>query len=365
MIRVLFMPFLQIPSGHHHVADSIKYQLMEYSKEKLVDFHYEKIEILSHCYGKLESFISAIYLQSIHKVPTAYSQVYKLVVVKGAKNKNYQLYERLFLKKMLRVLDEKNPHIIFCTHALPSYLLSRIKKNNQWTGIVINVYTDYFVNELWGKKHIDYHFAPSIHVKQELVEKGVSEECIMVTGIPVHPVFKQQTEKSENRDKLTVLISGGNMGAGSIDKLLKCLNPSGAITYHVLSGKNYKLFQTVKKLNHPEIKALPYLETKEEMNQLYDAADAIITKPGGVTISECLWKKLPIFIYEALPGQEEFNLHYLKNQGLASHLHDWDSSNNLEDELINKLNDNNNQLDVFHDGIEKKDISKIIKEMVK
>ena len=365
MIRVLFMPFLQIPSGHHHVADSIKHQLIEYSKEKLVEFQYEKFEILSHCYGKLESFISSIYLQFIHKVPKVYSQLYKFVVIKGSRNKNYPLYDRLFLKKMLRVLDEKNPHIIICTHALPSYLLNRIKESKEWSGIVINAYTDFFVNELWGTNHINYHFAPSIQIKEELIEKGISEERIIVTGIPVHPIFQQQREKSKNKDKLTVLISGGNMGAGSIYKLLKSLNPSGAITYHVLCGKNHKLFQSIKQLNHPEIEALPYLETKEEMNQLYNDADAIITKPGGVTISECLWKKLPIFIYEALPGQEEFNLHYLKSQGLAFHLHDWDSCKNIEDQLINKLKVGNNQFDVFHIGIEKKDISKIFEEMVR
>ena len=43
------------------------------------------------------------------------------------------------------------------------------------------------------------------------------------------------------------------------------------------------------------------------MNVLYDKADAIITKPGGITITECLWKQVPIFVYEALPGPEEMN----------------------------------------------------------
>ncbi|QGS68545.1 hypothetical protein CV093_08425 [Oceanobacillus sp. 143] len=94
------------------------------------------------------------------------------------------------------------------------------------------------------------------------------------------------------------------------------LNPSGSIFYKVLCGKNIDLFQSIERLNHSHIKPLPYLESKEEMNHLYNEADAIITKPGGVTITESLWKKLPIFVYEALPGQEEINLNYLQRQGL-------------------------------------------------
>lgn len=53
------------------------------------------------------------------------------------------------------------------------------------------------------------------------------------------------------------------------------------------------------------------------MNELYDAVDAIMTKPGGVTISEALRKRLPIFVHSYLPGQEKINLTYLKEHQLV------------------------------------------------
>ncbi|GIO24840.1 glycosyltransferase [Oceanobacillus sp. J11TS1] len=365
MFRVLFMPFLRIPSGHHHAADSIKDQL-EYSDEISEEIDYDKLEILSHCFGKLESFISSLYLQSIHKVPAIYSQIYRFSVVKGSKSKIYQFYDRLFLKKMLQALEARDPHLVICTHSLPSYLLSKLKENNQWSGKVVNVYTDYFVNDLWAINHIDYHFVPSEHVKQELKEKGVLEKNIRVTGIPIHPIFKQQTRGNRKaKEKLIVLVSGGNMGAGSIEKLLQSLNASGTISYYVLCGKNHVLYRKIQQLHNSEIKAIPYLRSKEDMNKLYDKADAIITKPGGVTVTECLWKKLPIFVYEALPGQEEFNLHYLKRQGLVFHLEDWkDSSKNMEEQILNRLQEEHQQWDVFHQGIENEDIAQIIKEVL-
>ena len=37
------------------------------------------------------------------------------------------------------------------------------------------------------------------------------------------------------------------------------------------------------------------------MSALYDQVDAIMTKPGGVTISEVFQKQLPIFVHHYLP----------------------------------------------------------------
>ena len=106
--------------------------------------------------------------------------------------------------------------------------------------------------------------------------------------------------------------------------------------YFVLCGKNKKLYQKLKALNCNNIHPLPYIFSKEKMNELYSMADAIITKPGGVTISEALKKGLPIFIHSALPGQEEINLKLLKKLKLVHELNDKES---LENQIIGYLRD--------------------------
>ena len=50
---------------------------------------------------------------------------------------------------------------------------------------------------------------------------------------------------------------------------------------------------------------------------LMDAADCIITKPGGLTTSESLAKNLPMIIVNPIPGQEERNTEFLLNNGCA------------------------------------------------
>ncbi len=365
MHRILFMPLLQIPSGHHHVADCIQEQL----KQSADDFLCEKVELLSYRSVSLEKFISFVYLQWIQKFPSIYSKTYKqLAVKKEMHNKHYYLYEALFLKQVQQIIDDAKPDLVICTHALPSYLLNRMKKRNLWSGRIVNIYTDYFINDLWGMDGVDYHFIPCMEVKNKLLGKGVDPTQAIVTGIPIHPVFTKKRDSKEVKAKYNVLISGGNMGTGSIERLIRQLHPSGVVTYDVLCGKNERLFQTIKQMNHPSIKALGYIRTKEEMNHLYNLADAIITKPGGVTITECLWKKIPIFVYDALPGQEEINLNYLKSKGLIHHLDNWDTATDLEFILIEQLKNDSlhfqKSSQAFIDSIENHNIPQLIRNIL-
>jgi len=48
-----------------------------------------------------------------------------------------------------------------------------------------------------------------------------------------------------------------------------------------------------------------------------NAVDCIITKPGGLSISESLVKELPMILITPIPGQEERNIDFLMNMGAA------------------------------------------------
>ena len=367
MKHILVMPFLQMPSGHHQVANGIIDSLHD-NKDKYVC---EKIDILSYSYGNVEVLISKIYIKWINNFPNLYSWLYKNSAYKDdIDKKRFHLYEWLFLYWMERLIKEKNPKLIICTHSLPSYLLSHLKKNGKISIPIVNVYTDYFINQIWGIEFIDYHFVPNKEIKEVLIDRGVKSDQILVTGIPIHPLFTAKVPVKERRDVFSVLISGGNLGTGLMKTFVEKLRPSGEINYTVLCGENTKLFNQIKQLNHPFIQAVPYISSKEEMNALYDRVDAIITKPGGVTISECLFKKIPIFIYHELPGQEEINLRNLKNWGLVYHLKSWQETANFENKLLTVLKCDihhrqlNQQLDDYHQNLSKESISFIINKLL-
>ena len=91
--------------------------------------------------------------------------------------------------------------------------------------------------------------------------------------------------------------------------------------------------------------------------------DAIISKPGGVTISEAIQKRLPIFVHSALPGQEKINLRYLKSQKLVFELN---QTTPLESQLLSvltdqkKMNDWEHAIDSYQRGMELEKPEKIV-----
>lgn len=361
------MPFLQISSGHHQVANGIIDALHETNDL----YECEKIDILSYSYGNIEVFISKFYLKWIRLFPNLYSWIYKKSAYKNEyEKKRFYLYELLFLSWMEKLLKEKNPQLIICTHALPSYLLNHLKQKGKISVPVINVYTDYFINEIWGIECINYHFVPNKEIKEFLIERGVKSDQVLVTGIPIHAQFKEHAKVWKPEGVLSVLISGGNLGTGLMKTFVKKLQPSGKINYTVLCGENNKLFNWIKQLNQPFIQAVPYISSKEEMNELYDRVDAMITKPGGVTVSECLYKKIPILIYHKLPGQEEINLRNLKNWGLVYHMESWRENPNFEKKIVTVLHCDKHQkqlhqqLDSYHQHLSKENISVFIEKLL-
>lgn len=363
--KVLFLPFLQIPSGHHQVSNN----LMEIIQKLNSQVMCEKIDILSYSYGRVEKLISFIYLKWIRVFPQIYNLIYRNSVYKNIKKeKRYILYEVLFLHFMKKLLLEKNPDFIICTHSLPAYMCNYLKKKGELQVPVINVYTDYFIHQFWGIKHIDLHFVPTIRMKTFLLEKGISEDQIFVMGIPVHREIKRRPERRIKplHKPLTLLVAGGNLGVGALNNVIDEFIRADIGKLYVLCGKNQRLYERLKSLNHEHIIPYSYINCMSEMNALYDEVDAIITKPGGVTVSECLYKKIPIFIYDTLPGQEKINLHELKTQGLIFHL----ERENIRGQIFSILSEKNvmerykKQLETYHSYLSEKGPADVLEELL-
>lgn len=312
-MKILFLPFLQMPTGHHQVADA----LIRSVNRRNSSLELKKVDFLSYANEKIEKIFTSTYLKWIDHSPQTFTWVYRNFVYPSNASKHFHLYESLFLSKMEEMLKQENPDLIVCTQAFPSFLISRLKLQGKINTPVINVYTDFFINKLWGLHGIDYHFVSDRPLKEELISKGIPADSIFVTGIPVDECFLPKKRPLKLTRPYHLLVSGGNSGLGDIQTFLKTLDPSSDFRYSILCGKNEKLYRDISNLGLPNIRPLPYLSERQAIDDLYNETDAIITKPGGVTVSEALIKSLPIFVHSTLPGQEEINLRYLESQGLV------------------------------------------------
>ncbi|MGP4064572.1 MGDG synthase family glycosyltransferase [Oceanobacillus sp. M65] len=357
--KALFLPFMNMASGHHHVADT----LMEETAKLEEHINTSKVDILSYSYGTVEKLVSSFYMKWIHLFPSSYDRLYYYLAYRNvAKRSRHLHYEFLFKLYMQKLLANKNPSLLFCTHALPSNITSILKQKGKLNAITVNVYTDFFVNRVWGINGIDYHLVPSHTVKDFLIQLGVDEERIYLTGIPVHSVFKGSIPNRKDTGNYAVLVTGGNMGAGSMENLLP-QNEASTVRYYILCGNNGKLYKKLLARKHDRLIPIPYINSKYEMNALYDKVDAVLTKPGGVTISECLMKQKPIFVSHGLPGQERINMQELEKHGLMLTL---SRDKSVEEQIVSYLENEKamqryrQRVGEYHEHLDKREMGEIL-----
>ncbi|WP_234028539.1 MGDG synthase family glycosyltransferase [Lentibacillus sp. Marseille-P4043] len=361
-IAALFLPFMQIQTGHHHVADAIIHDLKKCEQK----ISCEKVDILSYSYGGIEKAVSSTYLTWIKLFPNVYNWLYQHAAYnRTIHSSRHVLYELLFTYFFKRLIQEKKPRIIFCTHALPSMIASRLKEKKQLDAIIINVYTDYFINRIWGLHGIDYHFVPTAMVKDYLVDQGIQADRIFITGIPVHSAFFRQGKERQMTRTITLLVTGGSLGVGAIARLLDKICED-CLRFHILCGKNKKLYEEIKRRSNPNVIPHSYITCRDEMNDLYEQVDAVVTKPGGVTISESLQKKKPIFVFNPLPGQEEINADQLQQQGLIIR----STLNDLEHQIISFFSNSNQRemyqqkMKAYHKNLVEESIYEIVDKLI-
>ena len=94
-----------------------------------------------------------------------------------------------------------------------------------------------------------------------------------------------------------------------------------------ISGKNKKMNKKFQELidqteSSDRVKLLEYTK---KVPELMSISEAVITKAGGLTITECLVSHLPIVIINPIPGQEEENAEFLVDNGAAIWIKKGDS----------------------------------------
>jgi len=105
------------------------------------------------------------------------------------------------------------------------------------------------------------------------------------------------------------------MGFGIEDSVRQADSVNKKMQIVVICGNNRKALRKLSKLSfRHEVRLLGYVNNVE----LYmDAADLIVTKAGGITISEAIAKQLPMIIEHPIPGQEMRNTEFMLNYGMA------------------------------------------------
>lgn len=233
--------------------------------------------------------------------------------------------ERLNTRKLRQVLTDIAPDHVICTHFLPAQLLARKIRKGTFNKPVWVQVTDFDVHALWLHDRMSGYFAAHEEVAWRMAERGIPADTIHVTGIPIMPVFGEPQSQSKcamefglDPDRTTILMMSGGAGVGGIEVLAdRLLRLEGDFQLMALAGRNEQLLAELRKLAERHPGRLFPMGFTRVIERIMAASDLAITKPGGLTTSECLAVGLPLIVVSPIPGQEERNADFLLENGAA------------------------------------------------
>lgn len=317
MKKNILILFQAIGHGHKKIAENIGAALER-------DFAVDYINILEFEKGQMSEGGTWLYFFILKYCPWFWEFMYVNKIFLALTMPWRTVVARFKTKKLEQLLNEKHYDAVISVHTNSSALMSVIKSKNKFQGKFIIGFSDPHLNKFWLYKNADYFLANIPEQVEEMVEFGIPREKILVTGITIPQPQKFDMQQLKNKFGLSaeekmILTSGGGFGWGFdrelLEQLLRVAEKNNAKVF-VVCGTNKKLFDELNSfyVKQDRIKIFGYVQN---MAELYGLADVIISKPGGLTTTECLSYFLPIVISTPLPGQERINTEYLLKHKLV------------------------------------------------
>lgn len=286
------------------------------------------LDVMDYVPSAFRKMYTEFYLKLVNKAPALWGYLYQASNDARPDSTMQQLrrgLERLNTRALMTAIDEAQPDAIVCTHFLPAEILARaIRKRGFTTPVWVQV-TDFDLHRMWVHENMAGYFAGNEEVAYRMRRCGIAPERIHVTGIPIMPAFGQALDRAAcarefglDPNTTTFLLMGGGAGLGSLETVAeRLLSLEGTFQLIVLAGKNAKALAALKLLEARFPGRLLAQGFTDQVERLMACADLVVTKPGGLTSSECLAMGLPMIVNSPIPGQEERNADYLLEQGVA------------------------------------------------
>lgn len=318
--RILIMT-ASVGSGHIKAAEAIMEKLaptLQNCEIRMIDFMDREVSVVNWLLKKL-------YLKMLAFVPNLYDLFYKVSGDGSGGAFAQNMFSFIMYRTMKEIIETFEPIAIICTHPFPEGTAAMSKRRGAKNFFLAAVLTDYSLHKIWIYPEVDFYFTATEEMKTELIAQGFSANQIAACGIPVRDDILSVPEKSVvrrelgiNETDITLLIMGGGLGLGGIETTMTELEKINRNLFIiVVAGKNDVLKEAMIKQaahSHHKIKIFGYTD---RVSFLMKASDAIITKPGALTISEAFAAGLPLILHEPIPGPEAKNASYAVERGAA------------------------------------------------
>lgn len=335
--------------GHMRASQALK----EMVENKDCNSKVEIVDCLEYISPSLNKTVSGGYEHMAKKAPHLYGALYKQTNKDNVFNNMATQLTKGFSRRLLPLLANFRPDAVVSTHAFASEMMSALKRKYKLDIPIVTIITDFSPHRMYIQDNVDFYITASDDTVEQVKTLGVKEDRIRSLGIPIDSSFydefdreKELKEMGFQADIPTLLLMAGSFGVSDILKIYMGICQIDAdFQIVVITGKNEKLYRAFEALLDPseelgkraklkqllaeynlpglwsakkcQCKPTKLLFFTNEVQKYMHISDLIITKPGGLTVSEALASSLPMAIFKAIPGQEEENSDFLVKNNVA------------------------------------------------
>jgi processive 1,2-diacylglycerol beta-glucosyltransferase len=320
---------LSVSAGNGHVRAA--QALVATAQQERPNLHAVHVDAMAHVAAGFRKVYTDWYIQLVNRAPEVWSYLHGKTDATPHNAVSQRLrrgIERLSASALLREIQSQKPDAIVCTHFLPAELLMRERARGRIDCQVWLQVTDFDLHNMWVVPDMAGYFAATEEVAFRMRARGLPADRVHVTGIPVMPAFSQPDALARRAcvealgldpSRRVLLMVSGGAGVGDLPSMVRRVLAIEGLDFQLIAvaGRNAAAHAALQALalEHPQrLRAIGFTS---EIEKLMAAADLVVTKPGGLTISECLALGRPMLLASPIPGQEEHNAGYLMEAGAA------------------------------------------------
>ncbi|MFC5407254.1 MGDG synthase family glycosyltransferase [Cohnella soli] len=315
--RKIFILYASFGEGHRQAASALSQ-----SFERTGGADTVLIDLLAEAHPFLNGVSRFVYAKSYNVMPQLYGWVYETTRDMDAGSPFANWLHSFGSVALRKLIERDNPDAI--VHTFPMLVLPTLFRKIGRTIPMFNVITDFDLHRRWLHPAVDKYYVATDDMSKQLRSLGVRPDRIAATGIPIRPAFRPDGPRTgvaakyglDERRPIVMVMAPPNVPSSETSKMCLMLRDRCNAQVAVICGRD-------KTLRDSLASALAFragiavLGFVERIDELMAASRCLITKPGGLTLSEAIAARLPLLLYRPVPGQELGNAKYLSGKGAA------------------------------------------------
>jgi len=315
-MKVLIL-YASYGDGHLQVAKVLQECFLEQGASQVL-----LVDLYANAYPLLNKLARFMYLFSSSYCPHLYGWSYYLTQNSWRRPSLVRVLDIFGRRALNKSIREEKPDVVINT--FPLSVVPEWRRRNGGKLPIYTVITDFVLHDRWLHQEMDRYYVACPEIKETMIKKGIQAERIKVSGIPVRKEFSREQTLSRQQiyaryglepGKKTVLLMAGAYGVlRNLEKIARLLVHYDDIQVVLVCGKNKALREKMEELLGQE-KKIHIFGFVEQVYELMAISSCMVTKAGGVTLSEALALSLPVVVFQPLPGQEKDNALLLSKKG--------------------------------------------------